>query len=237
MDIDAAARQEVPAKVADTRTLVWDFPVRVFHWLLAFSVLGAWATSEGDRWQQVHVALGYTVAILVAFRLVWGLVGTRHARFANFVRAPRAVVAHVGDLLQGRAHVQAGHNPAGALAILLMLVLLTAAAATGWATYREVAGEWMEDIHETLANLLLGLAAVHVGAVLLMGWLERQSLIVPMISGRKRVPHDQGIRRPWRGVGVLLLAGVLAFWWVRWENAPQYAAGAPHRQVEPDEDD
>ena len=80
------------------RVLVWDAPVRVFHWLLAASFIGAWLTAESERWMLVHITLGYTVGGLVAFRVLWGLLGTRHARFGDFVRGPRAVVGYLKSL-------------------------------------------------------------------------------------------------------------------------------------------
>lgn len=223
---------------ADTgRTLVWDLPVRVFHWLTVFSVLGAWLTADSDDWRQVHVALGYTVAGLVAFRLVWGLVGTRHARFTSFVRGPRAAWTHIADLLRGRFGSHAGHNPAGALGIVVMLALLVAVPLTGWVTYREVMGEWTEDVHEVLGNLLLIMAGVHVAAVLLTGWLGHDNLVTGMITGRKRVAPHEGIGRAWRGLGILMLIAVLGFWAVRWQNAPEYAAQARQTQAEHEDDD
>lgn len=100
------------------RTLVWDAPVRVFHWLLAISFAVAYLSAESERWGLVHVTAGYTMAGLVAFRVVWGLVGTRHARFTDFVRGPRAVLGYLRSLVTGRPQHHAGHNPAGALAII-----------------------------------------------------------------------------------------------------------------------
>ena len=113
------------------RVRVWDVPVRVFHWLMVVCFAAAWLTSESERWRLAHITAGYTMAGLVAFRLVWGLVGTRHARFASFVRGPRAVAGHVRELLHGREAVHTGHNPAGAVAIVLMLGLTLAVTATG----------------------------------------------------------------------------------------------------------
>src|SRR6516162_5168079 len=83
------------------RVLVWDAPVRVFHWLMVFSFAGAYLTAESERWRLVHVTLGYTMVGLVAFRIVWGLVGTRYARFSNFVRGPAAIANYVRGLVRG----------------------------------------------------------------------------------------------------------------------------------------
>src|SRR5690606_37588088 len=97
----------------DTRTpstLVWDVPVRVFHWLLVLCFAGAWLTAESEHWRLVHVTLGYTMAGLLAFRVLWGLVGTRYARFASFVRGPRAVIGYLKSLVGRHPEHHTGHN-------------------------------------------------------------------------------------------------------------------------------
>src|SRR6478672_9751097 len=115
---------DMPERASAVRkVLVWDAPVRVFHWLMVASFAGAYVTAESERWRLVHVTLGYTLAGLVAFRLLWGLVGTRHARFAAFVRGPAAVASYLRSLLRNAPEHHAGHNPAGALAIVAMLLL------------------------------------------------------------------------------------------------------------------
>lgn len=222
------------------RTLVWDAPVRVFHWLLALSFAVAWLTAEGERWRLVHVTAGYTVAGLVAFRILWGLVGTRHARFSDFVRGPRAVAVYLMSLLKGRPQPDAGHNPAGAVAILLLLTLAALTTASGWASYMDIGGEWLEEAHEVLANSMLALVAVHVAAVLATSWLHRENLVAAMIDGRKAVPPQQGIGRAWRSVAALVLAAVLGFWFLQWRSAPDSGlvsgAAATHRSADNDDD-
>lgn len=212
------------------RTLVWDAPVRVFHWLLAISFAVAYLTAEGERWRLAHITAGYTMAGLVAFRIVWGLVGTRHARFAGFVRGPRAVLGYLRSLVTGRPEHHAGHNPAGALAIVGLLLLTVLTAATGWATLNEVGGHWLEEVHEALANGMLALVIAHVAAVLLSSWLHRENLIGAMIHGRKPVPPQQGIRSAWRSVAALVLAAVLGFWWLQWQQ-PAPADGLAARAL------
>ena len=106
-----------PVAVTKHRILVCDAPVRVFHWLIVLCFAGAYITVEVDRWRPVHVALGYTVAGLVVFHFIWGLIGTRYARFSSFVRGPRAVIRYAGSVLRGWSQPYTGHNPAGAMAI------------------------------------------------------------------------------------------------------------------------
>jgi cytochrome b len=215
-----------PADAAARRgPLVWDAPVRVFHWLLVLSFAAAWLTAEGERWRLVHITAGYTVAGLVAFRIVWGLVGSRHARFGDFVRGPRAIAAYFGSLLRGRPQHHAGHNPAGALAIVALLALAALTVAAGWASYMEVGSEWLGEAHEALASIMLAVVVVHVLAVIASSWLHRENLVAAMIHGRKLVAPSEGIRRTWGAVAAVLLVAVLGFWFVQWESAP--AGGLP----------
>lgn len=214
-------------------TLVWDLPVRVFHWLLVASFAGAWLTAESERWRLVHVTLGYTMAGLVGFRLVWGLVGTRHARFASFVRGPRAAFAYVRSLLGPRPQHHTGHNPAGALAIVGLLGLIALTAASGWATYNEVGGHWLEELHEASANALLILVGVHLAGVLVGSLIHRENLVRSMFTGRKAASPGEGIRRSWAALGAVVLAVVLGFWWTQWDSAHQDAT-AQVVQVQPE---
>jgi len=222
-----------PASPADIeaprRPLVWDAPVRVFHGLMVLSFAGAWLTAESERWRLVHVTLGYTMLGLVAFRLVWGLVGTRHARFASFVRGPGAAWAHLRGLLARQPDHAAGHNPAGALAILAMLALTLAAGATGWALFNQLGGHLMEEAHEAAANGLLLLVGLHLLGVAAGSVLGRRNLVGAMVSGRADVPPHEGIRSAWRSVAALLLAAVLGFWWLQWQDAPNQPVAAAQR--------
>lgn len=205
------------------KVLVWDAPVRVAHWLMALSFFGAYLTAESERWRLLHVTLGYTMAALVLFRIVWGLVGTRHARFSNFVRGPKAALRYLGSLVSGKPEHHTGHNPAGALAILALLALALGTAASGWALYNEIGGDVLEEVHEVLANSMLALVGVHVAAVLLSSWLHRENLVGAMISGRKAGAPEEAIRSAWRSVAVLMLAAVLGFGWLQWQSAPAYS--------------
>ncbi|HPF26606.1 MAG TPA: cytochrome b/b6 domain-containing protein [Steroidobacteraceae bacterium] len=203
--------------------LVWDLPVRLFHWLMVLSFTGAWITAESERWRLVHVTLGYTMAGLVAFRLLWGLLGTRPARFSNWVRGPRAVLSYIGALLRGQSAHCTGHNPLGAVAIVLMLTLTAMIATSGWATYNDLGGGWLEDLHEGAATFMLIVVGVHVAGVLLSSWLHRENLIGAMIHGRKQGQPEEGAQRAWSAVAAIVLACVLGFWWLQWRDSP--AAG------------
>jgi cytochrome b len=228
----------VPAQPA-RRILVWDAPVRVFHWLMAISFAGAYLTAESDQWLQVHVTLGYTMAGLVVFRLVWGLIGTRYARFSSFVRGFRSIGHYLRTLVQGKPEHYVGHNPAGALAIIAMLGLSLVVVSTGWATYSEVAGEWMEDIHEAAANLMLAVVFAHIAGVLISSLLHHENLVGAMLSGYKTGSPEEGVRRAWRVVAALLLVAVLGFWWMqlRADSSPGAHAERPAATMKADRHD
>lgn len=217
--------------------LVWDLPVRVFHWLLALSFAGAWITAESERWRLLHVTLGYTMGGLLAFRVLWGLVGTRHARFSDFVRGPRAALRYLGGLLRGQPEPYVGHNPAGALAIVALLALGGLIVATGWANYNELGGDLMEELHEALASTMLAVVGVHVLAVIVSSRLHHENLVRAMITGRKHGAPGDGIRHAWRSVAALMLVAVLGFWTWQWQDAPRADAVAGVHATQPGDDD
>ena len=195
-----------------SRVLVWDVPTRVFHWLLALSFTGAFVTAESERYRDVHVLLGYTVLGLVAFRLLWGLVGTRYARFRSFAYGPRSVLTYVKSLFTRSPQHYMGHNPAGSWAIYALLALSLLAGATGYATYHDIGGHGMEDVHEALANTLLGLVFVHIAGVVLSSVVHCENLVRSMLNGYKFGNSGEGIRYRHRLIGGTLVAAVAALW-------------------------
>ncbi|MES2877391.1 MAG: cytochrome b/b6 domain-containing protein [Pseudomonadota bacterium] len=202
-----------------TKILVWDAPVRVFHWLMVLSFAGAYLTAESERWRLLHVSLGYTMGGLVAFRILWGLMGTRYARFGNFVRSPAAVLRYGRSLLARQPEHHVGHNPAGAWAIVLLLLSSLAIVATGWAVYNDLGGNRVEELHEGAANFMLAVVALHVAGVAVSSWLHRENLVRAMVTGQKDGQPEEGIRRSWRAPALLLLIAVLGFWWLQWQGS------------------
>lgn len=202
------------------RVLVWDAPVRLFHWLIVLCFAGAYLTSESERWRLLHVTLGYTMGGLVVFRVLWGLIGTRYARFSSFVKGFKAAIQYLGALVRGRPEHYVGHNPAGALAIVALLALALLVTAAGWATYNDLGGEWLEELHEGAANVMLAIIGVHVLAVVLSSRLHGENLVHAMITGRKAGSPEQGIRTAKLGVAALMLAVVVGFWWLQWRSGP-----------------
>ena len=165
---------------------VWDPFVRVFHWSLAALFMLAYAT--GDEVENVHIAAGYAIAGLLALRIVWGFAGPRHARFSNFVRAPRAVLAYMRDVALLRAPRYLGHNPAGGAMVVALIVMLLGTCTTGYMMTTEAfwGSEAFEEVHETFANLTVGLVVIHVLGVLVASFEHRENLVKAMITGRKR---------------------------------------------------
>ncbi len=164
---------------------VWDPFVRVFHWALVVAFVVAYATGEIER---VHVAAGYIIAGLLAARIVWGFVGPRHARFSNFVRPPREALTYIRDVAMLRARRYIGHNPAGGAMIGALLVALAGTCVTGYMITTDAywGSKLIEQVHEFLANLTVGLVVAHVLGVLFASFEHRENLVASMITGRKR---------------------------------------------------
>ena len=218
---------------SQSRILVWDSPTRLFHWLLAISFLSALVTAESERLRNIHTAAGYAFLALIAFRLVWGLMGTRYARFRDFCYAPAEMMRYVRSLVTGRPRHYVGHNPVGGVAIFALLGLGLAAGLSGWATLNEIGGDALEDLHESAAVALLVLVGLHVAGVIVSSVLHRENLALAMVTGFKTgAPHD-GIRRshPWIALVVAMVAvGIWSSAIVDW-TGPSLAtpASASHR--------
>jgi cytochrome b len=188
----------MPLSQDTTSTIkVWDPLIRIFHWSLVLTFFLAYVTE--DSWEDVHVIAGYIVAVLIGFRLVWGVIGTRRARFTQFVKSPQAVLVYLKQMIRFKVPHYLGHNPAAAAMIICLLISLIMISLTGMII---IAGEGqgplagtvfgsfnnglMEDIHELFANVTLLLVFLHVAGVLFSSLLEKENLIRAMITGRKR---------------------------------------------------
>ena len=165
---------------------VWDPFVRLFHWSLVTCVLlNQWVLEAGET---PHQWAGYIASALVAARILWGFVGSRHARFSDFFPTPTRLRGHLAALRAHRPLEQVGHNPLGALMMLALMALVLALGVTGWLQGTDAFwGEaWLQELHELLANGLLLLAGLHAGAAIVMGRMERVNLVHAMITGVKR---------------------------------------------------
>lgn len=197
------------------KILVWDAPVRIGHWLLAGAFALAWITGDSEEWRLMHAFAGGTGVGVILFRLFWGFVGTRHARFASFVRGPRAVFAYLRGLLRGKASNYAGHNAAGGWAILALLALGLMTGASGWLVYQDIGGEWLEEAHELLGNGMLAVAGLHVAGVVVSSLAHRENLVRAMFTGYKQGQLEDAIdgTRAW-AVPLLLASAAAAAWFL-----------------------
>ena len=198
--------------------LIWDLPTRVFHWMLAACVLGAWLTAESESSRMLHLALGYSAGVLVAWRLVWGLVGSRYARFSDFVKSPAAALAYLRGYLPTRRAASTpthylGHNPAGGWAVVALLAAVALAVSTGYLNYQDDSAEFWSELHELAGNGIMVLVGLHVAAVIATSLLHRENLVRAMVNGYKRARSGQGISGAYTLLGLVLAAAVLAFAW------------------------
>lgn len=194
------------------RILVWDVPTRVFHWALAISFAGAMITQDMERLRLVHITFGYTMLGLVGFRLIWGIIGTRYARFSSFVPSPGKVLGYVRSMLRRNPVHTIGHNPIGALGIIAMLTLTIGTAVSGVLLEDGFSEDLMEDLHEGLANGMLVVIGIHIAGVIFSSLAHKENLIRPMFSGFKFGQQSQSIRHGYWWIGVMLIASLAWFW-------------------------
>lgn len=183
---------------------VWDLPVRVFHWLLVVGFTIAYLTE--DDLLPVHVWAGYSVFGLLLFRIIWGFVGNRHARFSNFLCSPSTSLNYLRAVLTGQAKRYLGHNPAGAAMIVLLLSALLLTSLTGFAVYGadQAAGplaaigseheKFWEEFHELCANFTVLLVAIHIAGVVCESVLHKESLVKAMITGNKSLSDAEDLK-------------------------------------------
>jgi len=197
------------------KILVWDWPVRLGHWLMVGGFILAWLTSESETFRLVHVISGATVLAVATFRLPWGFIGSRYARFVDFVRGPGAVKDYAVSLLKLEPAHRVGHNPAGGWAIMLLLGLGILTGVSGWAIYNDIGGHLLEELHEGLATAMLTVVFIHVAGVLSGSLMHGENLVRAMVNGRKQGMPEEAIRSARPLAGALLLAWIVATgWWI-----------------------
>jgi len=161
---------------------VWDAFVRSFHWTLVVSVTIAFLSEKGTL---LHAVAGYAVGVLVAARVVWGFIGSRYARFSDFLYAPSTSLRYVYELLILRAgERRIGHSPGGVYVITLLLICLAGTVVTGVLVYD--LGRRTEEWHGFFADIALALICVYIVGVCLRSFVYRENLIRAMLTGYKR---------------------------------------------------
>lgn len=212
-----------------TRTVaVWDLAVRLFHWSLVGLMVAAWVTHKLD-WMDCHGRVGYALLTLVLFRLAWGVVGSSHARFTAFLRGPATVLAYARDFFTHRAVPVLGHNPLGGWMVLALLLAVLGQGGLGLFASDDVAFDGplnhlvsskvaatLTSAHKLLFKLILGLVALHLAGVAAHWLVERDNLVRPMITGRKRLrpgqPAEEAHGGSLRLAAVVLAGAALVVW-------------------------
>lgn len=187
VQLDQKPATDIGSTRLPTIVKVWDNFVRIFHWSLVILFAAAYYTR--DKWEQIHIAAGYAILALVFARLIWGLVGSSHARFRDFLYSPRTIVRFLEDTARFRAKRYLGHNPAGgAMVVALLLGLVVICGSGVLMTLDYFWGlKWIELIHEIATYAVLALIVLHVAGVILASVEHRENLIKSMFTGRKRL--------------------------------------------------
>jgi cytochrome b len=179
---------------------IWDLPTRLFHWVLVVLIFAAWLSAERG-WMQVHVVCGLTMLTLLLYRLIWGMIGSDTARFSHFLKGPSAALGHLRYLLRREPDIEVGHNAAGGWMVIVMLALLCVQVGTGLCSNDDVLVEgplakfagkdrsdWLTHIHHVNFTLIEIAIALHVLSIITYRVLKGQNLLLPMITGKKRLP-------------------------------------------------
>ncbi len=167
---------------------VWDIAVRIFHWGLVLCIATAWLSSKDLT--TLHTTAGSIAVTLVLFRILWGFVGTKYARFSEFVRSPWAVVRYLKAIFVHRAARHLGHNPTGGAMILVLLLTIIATGVSGWMLNSDAfwGVSWVQELHGFMANSLILLVFLHILGVIAASIQHRENLLWAMLTGRKRRP-------------------------------------------------
>ena len=211
----------------DVSVLIWDLPVRLFHWAIVLLVGFSWFSAHME-WMDWHLRSGYAALTLLLFRWLWGLVGSQTARFTHFLAGPRAVLGHAIRLWRREPDRERGHNALGGWMVLVMLVLLSVQAGTGLFANDDImtegpcadvvgkdASDWLTHIHRLNFTLIEIAVALHLVALLGYALVKRQNLVWPMLTGRKSLPATLAPPRMrgtvLAGVVFAVAAGVVTF--------------------------
>ena len=198
------------------RNLVYDLPTRIFHWLFAGLFLTGFViakTMDDDSpWFNYHSLAGLTLGFVVLLRLIWGIFGSKHARFSGFALKPTDLVSYFKGILTGEKKRWAGHNPASSWAGIVMMLMALGLAVTGYLMTSGPNKETYEDVHELLANGFIIVVVLHIAGIVLHTIRHKEMIGLSMIDGKKAdVTSDQTIPSAQSGFGILLIGLVVVF--------------------------
>ncbi|WP_310535128.1 cytochrome b/b6 domain-containing protein [Novosphingobium sp.] len=210
------------------RTRLWDLPIRLVHWSLVALLPAMWWTAENDN-LSLHMTLGYAVLAIVAFRIIWGFVGSSNARFSQFLKGPGAVAGYLrGFFSGGPAKAHAGHNPAGGWSVIILLSLLAGQVGVGLFALNEdnvgspltslvdyETARSLAEIHELGFNLILAFVVIHLAAVLYYSLIKKDRIVPPMVTGSRDLPEDVEAPRIaplWKAAVVMVITAAFAYW-------------------------
>jgi cytochrome b len=216
--------------------LVWDIPVRLFHWLLVLCLFGQWLTTEVlENSMDIHFYIGYFTLGLIIFRLLWGLFGTRYSKFSSFIAGPKAIISYLRSLTSKQKNYTTGHNPLGGLLLPAVLILVGLQAISGLFTSDDIVSagpyydsansaiqQWMQWLHKNIFDVLMSLVVIHLLAIIWYRLGLKHDLITPMLTGQKIVDASKGITHS-KLVKALILAivvGIFVYWLVEINPPP-----------------
>jgi cytochrome b len=219
---------QAAAATATPGRRVTDAPTRMFHWLFALSFLGAYLTADGESWRLLHVTLGYTMAGLLVFRVLYGLLGPRHAGLGLLWRKLAGAPAWLRSLTPGRSPAginwRQGQNLLMALAVVALLLMVVPLTLSGYATYNDwgdfLGGDWLEDVHEFFGEAFLLVVLAHLTLIAGLSLLRRKNQARPMLTGRIDGKGPDLVQKNRAWLAALLLLAVLVFATWQWAQAP-----------------
>ena len=196
------------------RMMSWDAAVMVSHWLLAICFLGAVITQDSEKYRLLHVTMGYTMFGLVAFRLVWGFIGGKYARFNSIYPRIKKVIEYLKSLFTAEPQAFIGFHAIGFLAAYLLLAVILMVTISGYIVYEELGPDLFEDLHETLGNLLIAIVVIHIGGVVINAVIQKVKLAMSteQTGAARRVAASIERSRPYKWMAALIILAVTYFW-------------------------
>ena len=195
------------------RMMVWDSPIFFTHWLLALCFLGAILTQESEKFRLVHVTMGYTMLGIVGFRVIWGFIGSKYARFTTIKPRLLRVRENIQAIFRGDKEFSIGLNALGFIAAYLLMGLVLLVSASGYLVFNEIGPELISEVHELVGNLLIAVVVVHVGSIVLNAMYQRLQKTNAEVAKSVGVLVQRA--RPYKWVTIIILSVVVYFWGIQ----------------------